>query len=145
MWWRRIRLRPMLGRAALAVVAVQGATLLGLAVVDTRRKRKRKPVVFPRIPPRSVTAGGSEVTVYTYGEDLYPDMLDAVPQARSKIFFETFIWKSAAVGKAFKDALIEAADRGVQVYVVFDEFATLVVPRRFFRFPPHLHVRRHPL
>jgi cardiolipin synthase len=145
MWWRRIKLRPMLGRAALAVVAVQGATLLGLAVVDTRRKRKRKPVVFPRIPPRSVTAGGSEVTVYTYGEDLYRDMLDAIRQARSKIFFETFIWKGDAVGQAFKDALIEAADRGVQVYVVFDEFANLVVPRKFFRFPPHLHVRRHPL
>jgi cardiolipin synthase len=135
----------MLGRAALAVVAVQGATLLGLVVVDTRRKRKRKPVVFPRIPPRSVTAGGSEVTVYTYGEDLYRDMLDAIRQARSKIFFETFIWKGDAVGQAFKDALIEAADRGVQVYVVFDEFANLVVPRKFFRFPPHLHVRRHPL
>jgi hypothetical protein len=53
-----------------AVVAVQGATLLALAVVDHRRKRLRKPATFPRTAPKSVTVGGSEVTVYTYGEDL---------------------------------------------------------------------------
>ena len=145
MWWRRIGLRPVLRHSVIAVAAVQGATLLALAVVDSRRKRVRKPVVFPRIPPRSVTAGGSEVTVYTYGEDLYRDMLHAISQAKDKIFFETFIWKGDAVGQAFKDALIQAADRGVQVYVVFDEFANLVVPRSFYRFPESIHVRRHPL
>jgi cardiolipin synthase len=72
-------------------------------------------------------------------------MLHAIGQAKDKVFFETFIWKSDAVGQAFKDALIAAADRGVQVYVVFDEFANLVVPRRFFRFPDTIQVRRHPL
>src|SRR3990170_505125 len=145
MWWRQIPLRPVLRHSVLAVAAVQGATLLALAVVDSRRKRKRKPVVFPRVPPRSVTAGGSEVTVYTYGEDLYHDMLDAIRQARSRVFFETFIWKGDAVGQAFKDALTEAADRGVEVYVIFDEFANLVVPRSFFHFAPNVHVRRHPI
>ena len=145
MWWRQIPLRPVLRHSVLAVAAVQGATLLALAVVDSRRKRKRKPVVFPRVPPRSVTAGGSEVTVYTYGEDLYHDMLDAIRQARKRVFFETFIWKGDAVGQAFKDALIEAANRGVKVYVVFDEFANLVVRRSFFKLPANIAVRRHPL
>jgi cardiolipin synthase len=145
MWWKRIRLRRVLRHTVLTVAAVQGATLAALAVVDHRRKRNRKPAVFPRVAPRSVTAGGSEVTVYTYGEDLYRDMLGAIRQARSRIFFETFIWKGDAVGQAFKDALIEAADRGVEVYVVFDEFANLVVPRSFFRFPANIHVRRHPV
>src|SRR6478735_1278567 len=132
MWWRRIRVRRIVKRALQAVLAVQGLTLLALAIVDYRRKRTRKPAVFPRVAPRSVTAGSSEVTVYTYGEDLYRDMLDA-------------IWQADATGQAFKDALIEAADRGVKVYVVFDEFANLVVPRSFFVFPPNIAVRRHPL
>ncbi|SDT24283.1 cardiolipin synthase [Friedmanniella luteola] len=145
MWWRRIRPGRVLRQTVLAVAAVQGATLAALAVVDHRRKRTRKPAVFPRVPPRSVTAGGSEVTVYTYGEDLYRDMLDAIRQARSRVFFETFIWKGDAVGQAFKDALVDAADRGVEVYVVFDEFANLVVPRSFFRFPANIHVGRHPV
>jgi cardiolipin synthase len=67
-------------------------------------------------------------------------MLDAIGQAKTRVFFETFIWKGDDVGQAFKDALIEAADRGVKVYVVFDEFANLVVPRSFYRFPPNIAV-----
>ncbi|MFP5283324.1 MAG: phospholipase D-like domain-containing protein, partial [Actinomycetes bacterium] len=145
MWIRRIPLRKVIRRTVATVGAAQAVTIAVLLAVDHSRKRLRTPAVFPRVPPRSVTAGTSEVTVYTYGEDLYADMLDAIRQARTEIFFETFIWKADAVGQAFKDALVEAADRGVSVYVVFDEFANLVVPRRFFRFPPHLHVRRHPL
>jgi len=143
--WRKIRVRRVLLRLFQAVVAVQGATLLALAVVDNRRKRLRKPATFPRMPPKSVTVGGSEVTVYTYGEDLYRDMLDAIGQAKSRVFFESFIWKGDAVGQAFKDALIAAANRGVKVYVVFDEFANLVVRRSFFTFPTNIAVRRHPL
>ncbi|HEY6688087.1 MAG TPA: phospholipase D-like domain-containing protein [Propionibacteriaceae bacterium] len=140
-----ISLKTLLKRMVQAVLAVQGATLLALVIVDHRRKKLRKPATFPRIPPRSVTVGGSEVTVYTYGEDLYRDMLNAISKAKSRIFFESFIWKSDTVGQAFKDALIDAANRGVKVYVVFDEFANLVVPPSFFVFPKNIAVRRHPL
>lgn len=143
--WRRSRLRRVLRQIILAVAAVQGGTLAALAIVDHRRKKDRKPVVFPRVAPRSVTAGSSEVTVYTYGEDLYRDMLGAIRQAKTKIFFETFIWKGDAVGQQFKDALVEAAERGVKVYVIFDEFANLVVPRSFYHFPSSIAVRRHPI
>jgi cardiolipin synthase A/B len=140
-----ISLKTLLKRLVQAVLTVQGATLLALVIVDHRRKKLRKPATFPRLPPRSVTVGGSEVTVYTYGEDLYRDMLNAISQAKSRIFFESFIWKSDTVGQAFKDALIDAANRGVKVYVVFDEFANLVVPPSFFIFPKNIAVRRHPL
>ena len=139
-------MRTIVKRTVLAAAAVQGATSVHAwspstciaSAVEGRRS-------FPRLPPRSVTSGSSEVTVYTYGEDLYRDMLHAIRHAKQEIFFETFIWKADEVGQAFKTALIEAADRGVEVYVVFDEFANLVVPRSFFRLPPNIHVRRHPL
>lgn len=144
MRWRR-RIGTVVKHALLAGVAVQAGTLLTLIAIDLRRKRFRTPAVFPRLPPRSVTAGGSEVTVYTYGEDLYADMLGAIHKAKSEVYFETFIWKGDAVGQAFKQALIEAAERGVQVYVVYDVFANLVVPRSFFDLPPTIKVRRHPL
>ena len=145
MWFRRFKWRKLVKRTALGIAAVQGGTIGTLLVVDHRRKKNRAPAVFPRLPPRSVTVGGSEVTVYTYGEDLYYDMLGAIKQAKNQIFFETFIWKSDAIGQAFKTALIDAADRGVKVYVVFDEFANLVVPPVFFTFPRNIQVRRHPL
>lgn len=140
-----MRVRSILKHVLLVAAAVQGATLLTLVSIDQWRKRGRVPAVFPRVPPRSVTAGGSEVTVYTYGEDLYYDMLGAIRQAKSEVFFETFIWKGDAIGQSFKRALIEAADRGVQVYVVYDAFANLVVPRSFFDLPPTIKVRKHPL
>lgn len=144
---RRIPVRKVVRNVLLGIAAVQGATLASLVVVDQRRKKNRHPPVFPRVPPRSVTTGGSEVTVYTYGQDLYRDMLDAIRQAKHRVFFETFIWKSDEVGQQFKHALIEAAARGVEVYVVWDEFANLVVSRNFFRFPklPRLHVKPHRL
>ncbi|MFT4166441.1 MAG: phosphatidylserine/phosphatidylglycerophosphate/cardiolipin synthase family protein [Microlunatus sp.] len=145
MQWRRMNIGRVLKRVALAVAAVQGVTVLTLVAIDHRRKRHRAPASFPRVPARSVTAGGSEVTLYTYGEDLYYDMLGAIRQAKSEIFFETFIWKSDRIGQSFKRALIEAADRGVQVYVVYDAFANLVVQRSFFDLPPTIKVRRHPL
>lgn len=145
MFIRRIPVRKIVRRTVLAVAAVQAVTLAGLLVVDYRRKRHRAPAVFPRVPPRSMTAGGSEVTLYTYGEDLYADMLGAIRQARKQIFFETYIWKSDQVGQQFKTALIEAADRGVEVYASWDEFANLVVPRRFFSFPANVLVKPHPL
>ena len=145
MWWQRVPVTKIIKRALLTAAAVQGATLLTLVLIDQWRKRGRAAVAFPRVPPRSVTAGGSEVTVYTYGEDLYADMLGAIRQAKEEVFFETFIWKSDAIGQAFKRELVEAADRGVQVYVVFDGFANLVVPRPFFTFPKSIRVRRHPV
>src|SRR4051794_7463717 len=111
MWLRRIPLRKIVKNVLLTGLAVQGSTLVALVLIDQYRKRGRAAVVFPRVPPRSVTAGGSEVTVYTYGEDLYADMLGAIRQAKDEIFFETFIWKSDGVGHDFKQALIEAAER----------------------------------
>src|SRR5699024_5102317 len=48
------------------------------------------------------------------------------------------------VGREFKQALIDAAARGVEVYVTYDGFANLVVPRSFFDFPPEIHVLRYP-
>jgi cardiolipin synthase len=141
----RIPLRKIIKRIVLSWLALQGVTLASLAVVDYRRKRTRAPARFPRVPPGSVTAGTSEVTVYTYGEDLYRDMLGAIRQAKTRIFFETFIWKGDEVGRAFKTALIEAADRGVKVYVVYDQFANLVVARSFFKLPENVAVRVHPL
>src|SRR3954454_7417329 len=142
---RRMTMGSVVRHAATAVAVVQGATLLTLVAIDQYRKRGRRPVHFPRVPPRSVTAGASEVTVYTYGEDLYRDMLDAIEQARSRVFFETFIWKGDETGQAFKDALIEAADRGVKVYVAYDHFANLVVRPSFYKMPPNVAFRRHPL
>ena len=128
-----------------AATATQVGAAAVVMVVDAIRKRRTPPPgAFPRTAPRTADIAGSAVTTYTYGEDLYEDMLAAIRGARDVILFETFIWKADAVGEAFKQALIEAAARGVQVFVVYDGFANLVVDPRFYRFPRTLHVLRFP-
>jgi cardiolipin synthase len=79
------------------------------------------------------------VQVYTYGAHLYDAMLDAIRHAERRILLDMFIWKGDQVGKQFKAELECAAARGVEVYVIFDSFANLIVPRRFKRFPPAIH------
>lgn len=141
----RISLRRLITRLALAVLSVQGATLAALLVIDHRRKQLRAPARFPKVQPATVTTRDTEVTVFTYGQDLYDDMLAGIRRARRRIVLVTFIWKGDRTGRAFKKALIEAADRGVEVCVVYDEFANLVVPRPFFHFPPNVNVVRQPV
>ncbi|MCA0437042.1 MAG: phosphatidylserine/phosphatidylglycerophosphate/cardiolipin synthase family protein [Actinobacteria bacterium] len=148
---RRLRApkRAQLVRVGLWGLGVSAATQIGAAAtviaVDAVRKRRTEPPgEFPRTPPSTADVAGSAVTTYTYGADLYADMLAAIRGAKRVIFFETFIWKGDEVGAEFKTALIEAAARGVHVYVVYDAFANLVVDPRFYRFPDTLHVLRFP-
>ena len=136
-------LRQVLRATGAAFVASQAITLAGLAVVDHRRKKHRTNARFPTLPPSTTTVSTDEVTVYTRGRDLYDDMLEAIASAKHTIMFETYIWKDDRVGQKFKSALIEAAGRGVEVYLAYDVFGNLVVKQSFFEFPPHVRVLRH--
>ena len=71
-------------------------------------------------------------------------MLAAIDGAQRQILFETYIWKGDEIGEQFKAALAAAADRGVEVYCIYDGFANLVVSPRFKRFPPTMKVLRYP-
>jgi cardiolipin synthase A/B len=138
--------RLVVKRVLQAVLGCQLAVIAALTGIDAWRKRKRpQSAVFPRSAPAAVAIGASKVTTFTYGEDLYEAMLATIRGARHRIMFETFIWKSDAVGQEFKDELVRAAERGVEVYVIYDAFANLVVPSRFKRFPPSLHVLHYPV
>ncbi len=136
---------PIVRRTLLAVVGAQLLLAISLTLVDSwrRRGKKAQPVSTPS--PQTVTIGHGTVTTYTNGVDLYDDMLTAIEGAEHQILFETYIWKDDEVGQRFKEALIAAADRGVEVYVIYDAFANLVVSRAFKRFPPSLRVLRYPV
>lgn len=110
--------------------------MIGLTLFESLRKKRRRLRRFPYTPATEVPVGTDHVTVYTYGEELYDDMLRAIEEAEETVYFETFIWKSDVVGERFKKALGDAAARGVKVYAIWDDFANLVVPRRFFRSMP---------
>jgi cardiolipin synthase len=117
-----------------------------MTLVDSYRRRgKRRAVSFPTAPPDTVAVGDGDVTTYTFGDDLYADMLAAIEGAQRQVLFETYIWKGDDVGLRFKTALEEAAARGVEVFCIYDGFANLVVSPRFRRFPPGMKVLRYPV
>lgn len=133
-------------RMALLGAATTFGTAIGITALDHFHKRKeQRQAQFPHQRPVTVDIHGTEATVYTYGADVYADMLAAIRSAEVSIYLESYIWKNDEVGLEFKDAVIDAAQRGVEVYLIYDTFANLVVPREFFRFPSNVHVLAYPL
>jgi cardiolipin synthase len=139
------RLIRVLRRTLLTIFGVQVLLAVSLTLVDSYRRRNRKPKPFPTTAPIEVNVGRGTMTTYTFGQDLYDDMLAAIEGAERQILFETYIWKGDEVGERFKAALAAAADRGVDVHVIYDGFANLVVPPTFKRFPPNMKVLRYPV
>jgi len=141
----RTRIRNALRRSLLRIFGLQVGFALVLTLVDSYRRRGKKPKPFPVTPPTEVEVGEGTVTSYTFGQDLYADMLTAIEGAQGQILFETYIWKGDEVGERFKRALSDAAARGVDVYAIYDGFANLVVSPRFKRFGPRMKVLEYPL
>ena len=135
----------ILRRTLLTFLGVQLALAVGMSLVDSYRRRGKKPKPFPTTAPTTVSIGEGTVTTYTFGRDLYDDMLAAINGARRQVLLETYIWKGDEVGEAFKRALAAAAERGVEVYVIYDGFANLVVSPRFKHFPSSIRVLRYPV
>ena len=141
----RDSLTGMAKRAVLALLGLQVVLAVVLTLVDSYRRRGRRHKPFPTTPPAEVRIGDGTVTTYTFGQDLYDAMLEAIEAAEHQILFETYIWKGDATGERFKQALSAAAGRGVDVYVVYDGFANLVVSPLFKRFGPRLKVLEYPV
>ena len=139
------RVLTILRRTVLAVLGVQVALAAAMTLVDSYRRRGKKPKPFPVTSPREVEIGDGTITTYTFGQDLYDAMLAAIRGARRQILLETYIWKADELGELFKQELVEAARRGVDVYVIFDSFANLVVSPAFKRFPAEVKVLRYPV
>ncbi|GCE06711.1 phospholipase D-like domain-containing protein [Dictyobacter aurantiacus] len=149
MMWRafqRIPARRLLAWLLALICLPPLLMSLILVLMDSIRKHTRSQGHFLSLrnePP--VHVGDTEVQFYTYGNDLYRAMLAAIRHARQRILFETFIWKDDTIGDQFKQALTEAARRGVEVYIIYDSFANLVVSRSFFQFDPAIRVLPYPL
>jgi cardiolipin synthase len=133
-------------RGAVALFSAQAAVIAGLVAVDAYEKRQRtKRPGFPQPGTFHTTIAGTETTVYTYGEDLFDVMIEAIDRAEHQVLLETYIWKGDDVGARFRDAVNRAAERGVNVYVIYDGFANLVVNPFFYSFHPLVNVYRFPV
>ncbi len=129
-----------------AIGTLFGLQILTIAVLHlaSKLRRKRQEVGgFPHPDLNDIAVGENVVQLYDYGQYLYDAMLNAIENAQISIYLETFIWKDDKVGQTFKECLIKKAEQGVEVYVVFDGFGNMVVPKHFKEFPSSLHTLKY--
>ena len=84
--------------------------------------------------PSARWIGGNQVRLLQGGDELFPAMRAAINAARQSVWLATYIFHDDSAARALADALVEAARRGVEIYVVVDGFgskATLTTLRRW--------------
>ncbi|MET3493364.1 phospholipase D-like domain-containing protein [Variovorax boronicumulans] len=77
--------------------------------------------------------GGNRFEALYNGDAIFPPMLAAIRAARHSITFETYIYWSGDIGRAFADALSERARAGVKVHVLLDWVGSAKVDDEFIR------------
>jgi cardiolipin synthase A/B len=122
-----------------SMVGLQALVIIILQVLTQRRRQHKHDKAFPHPHLGPIKIGNNTLQIYDFGSDLYDAMLAAIDNAQKSIYLESFIWKGDKTGQAFKDHLMRKADEGVEVYVIFDHFGNMVVPREFKSFPPNIH------
>ncbi|MEJ8826826.1 phospholipase D-like domain-containing protein [Variovorax humicola] len=77
--------------------------------------------------------GGNRFEALYNGDNIFPPMLAAIRSAKQSITFETYIYWSGDIGKAFADALSERAGAGVPVHVLLDWVGSAKVDEDFLK------------
>jgi cardiolipin synthase A/B len=136
-----LSLLRLVGKVLLGILTLQVLTAAVLLVIAALGKRHKHEVSFPHEPFEEVQVGENLLKLYAYGRELFDAMLEAIDAAQESIYLESYIWKDDAVGQEFQEHLARKAEEGVEVYVIFDSFGNLVVPRTFkSSFHPAIHV-----
>ena len=117
------RVRSRLGVAAVASDAVE--TALGYAAPQLAELARlvEEASAHPLLP-------GNHITPLIDGDQAYPEMLQAIAEARHSIAMSTYIFEGTPIGMRFVDALAAANARGVQVRVLIDDAGA------FYSLPP---------
>lgn len=79
-------------------------------------------------------SNGDTYVVLQNGDEIFPAMLTAIKQARRSVLFESYVYTPGEVEKQFSNAFAEAAERGVNVQVVFDALGGAPPPEAEERF-----------
>ncbi|MDP9901190.1 phospholipase D-like domain-containing protein [Variovorax ginsengisoli] len=75
--------------------------------------------------------GGNRFESLHNGDQIFPAMLEAIRSAQQSITFETYIYWSGDIGRAFADALAERARAGVKVHVLLDWVGSAKIDAHF--------------
>jgi cardiolipin synthase len=107
----------------------------------TSMRRKRKKLMFRTVKffdffkrnTEAVSFLGNRTTLYRYGSEFFPALLETIPLAKSSVCLEFYTVCDDETGRAVADALLAAAARGVNVYLLYDYIGCFDTPTAFFK------------
>ena len=76
---------------------------------------------------------GSEITVYTSGEEKFTDLIHELNIAKHHIHLQYYIFCDDEIGNRIKNILIAKAKEGVEVRVLYDDVGCWNVKNKFFK------------
>ena len=76
--------------------------------------------------------GGNSVRMHTDGYAMIQALLRAIANAKHHIHMQFYIFEDDALGRMVRDALIEKAQEGVEVRVLYDDVGCWKVPHLFY-------------
>ena len=74
----------------------------------------------------------NKVEVYTNGYEFFPSLLREIGKAKDHVHVEMFIFDNDALGNLIADTLIDKAQQGVEVRVIYDDVACWKVRNSFW-------------
>ena len=104
-----------------------------------RRKRKYRFLRTPRFlqifrrNARTSFSRGNRVELFDQGGRFFPAMLQACREAQSHIHLEFYIIRDDCMGCTFAEALLNAVERGVEVYLIYDYMGCFDTPGSYFK------------
>lgn len=82
----------------------------------------RTPSLRQLLPPRFPWREGNHFELLIDGRHYFPDMLTAIVRARRSIELEMYLVSSGRLFDQFKQALLDAAARGVRIRILLDDY-----------------------
>ncbi|HLT99501.1 MAG TPA: cardiolipin synthase ClsB [Burkholderiaceae bacterium] len=86
---------------------------------------------------------GNAFELLENGEEFFPAVFEAIAAAQRSVVIETFIIFDDEVGKALKEAVVGAAQRGVQIDITVDGYGTADLPESYIKSLTEAGVRFH--
>ena len=81
----------------------------------------------------SALTGNNTVKLLVNGEEKFPEVLQALEQAKRHIHMEYYIYEDDEIGRTIEKALIRKAREGVEVRFIYDDFGSRSIRRKMVR------------
>ena len=118
------------------IIVALAIVIIGAMVCDIVRRRKYTPSaqLNELKQPQSIehATHGNIIDTYTNISQMIPQLLHDIGRAKEYVFFQFFKFENDPLGVEIQEALINKAQDGVPVYVIYDAFPGCIVNHSFF-------------